>query len=456
MLKMLAGPTYDRLVRLVSNLVRMGGAKKAAFKIRARFLSDPRALHSLGIMLLNAGHLQEAETALCRVRQKLGGETVDTALAPAQRKFRHKATDEIKFDVHYASGIIASQRGQLHEAERFYKKAVSINGDVSAANYALGSVKAVLGKLPAASKLFATDIPVLTGTGAYTYTRALCFDPNECTPESLGRLNGTFSRSITWLTPASSGEPSLRAMYFVAADSVYFCRYSEALINSIRMNAGADVAIHCHIVNPTEKAQKLVDEIEANATGVSLSCEQADLARLDDTQRKTYYSCSRYLILPEVLRQHQCPAIVADIDQMVMAGIGPLLELGEEADVALLRLPWQVNNLFSFLSATLVLVKPGAGGQRFADRLCWNVASALTDGARLLWHLDQGALAITHLANPDIRCNFIPPGMVHLADSEPSMKRNADEGIFWSITNSLEQNIAKLNTRSFRLLELQK
>jgi hypothetical protein len=64
-----------------------------------------------------------------------------------------------------------------------------------------------------------------------------------------------------------------------------------------------------------------------------------------------------------------------------------------------------------------------------------------------LWHLDQAALAVTYLNDPEsVRLCRFPFSIVH---SRPVGDDQLGEALFWSITYSLEKNSEKLQSSRF-------
>ncbi|MFM0380147.1 hypothetical protein PQQ72_24375 [Paraburkholderia strydomiana] len=384
----------------------------------------PRLLY-LSQLLLNAGELTAAKQAVEKAERKYG--------------------TDVPLDALYCRGTIDARSGDLESATLAYVQANSRFPGHAASIYALGSVYACRGEIELADALFAKDVGVMTGNGSVTYTRALRFRPERSVHSS------SLKRVVHPNTEGPRLTDGWRAVYLVAADSTYFCRYAKALVRSIERYGKGSILLHLHVVNPTPEAQSLMHLISKSA-GATTSTEEVDLSGLNDVQRKTYYACARYLILPDVSSIYSCPIVVADMDQMLMADPAPLFNLAEGNDVCLLRFENQKNNLFSLISATVLLVAPTSNGMEFARKLASNIQRAAGSVANLVWHLDQAALAIVYLENPQINYGFIPPSVVHLTDGEPPRDRGPEVGIFWSITNSIAANLNKLKTESFKEL----
>lgn len=404
--------------------VHFGLLNRAIGTMKLATTLDPAAARLLYLaqLLLNAGELSAAKLTIEKSERKYGA--------------------DIPLDALYCRGTIDARSGNLESAMQAYVQANSKFPEHAPSIYALGSVYACRGEIEKADAMFAKDVGVMTGNGSLTYTRALRFRH-----ENASQLP-SLMRVVHLNTEGSRPSGGWRAVYLAAADSTYFCRYAKALKRSIARHGDGSILLHLHVVNPTHEARDLMD-LMSDFASLTVSTEEVDLSLLNEAQRKTYYACARYLILPDVLSTHGCPIVVADMDQMLMADPNPLFRLSDGKDVSLLRFENQSNNLFSLISATVLLAAPTSHGMEFAQKLASSIQTAATNVENLVWHLDQAALAIIYLDNPHINYGFIPPSMVHLTDGEPPRNRRPDVGIFWSITNSIASNLNKLKTESF-------
>jgi hypothetical protein len=196
--------------------------------------------------------------------------------------------------------------------------------------YALGSVYACRGEIEKVDTMFAKDVGVMTGNGTLTYTRALRFGGKNHLQLP------TLTRVMHFNAEGSYPPGGWRAVYLSAADSVYLCRYARALARSIACHSYGGILLHLHVINPTSEAWDILNSMVSGFPSFTVSTEQVDLSNLSECQRMTYYACSRYLILPEVLSACGCPIVIADMDQMLMADPTPLFLLSEGKDVSLL------------------------------------------------------------------------------------------------------------------------
>lgn len=311
-------------------------------------------------------------------------------------------------------------RGNLSTAQKILCFGLSIRPADTDLAYALGSLMALRGKLPEAKKLFQQDLPVPTGLGTHTFTRALCFD-----------VAGTMCRSRVVSFDPPTADRSRSAIYFVSADSGYFSTFIDDLVISVRRNS-PQLHIHAHIVNPDENARASIERLRRDE--VSFSTEQTDLSELNDEQIKTYYAVSRYLMLPRIRRAFGGPMIVADMDQIIVADVAPLLNCVSEHDLSIIQLAENSFNLLSYFTATAIALKDSSKAAAFADALAANIRSALSDDRNLVWHLDQGALVMTLLGDRTIAFNPMSRHLINFGN-DPN-----DTSVLWSATRSVAGN----------------
>lgn len=104
--------------------------------------------------------------------------------------------------------------------------------------------------------------------------------------------------------------PTWKAI-LVSCDEKYFIEHFPPLAYSA---VGAGERIHAHVVNPTQECHGLAKILEEDI-GATYSFERRDLSGVDP---RTYYACSRFLILPEFLHHGMPEALVLDTDCLIM------------------------------------------------------------------------------------------------------------------------------------------
>lgn len=354
----------------------------------------------------------------------------------------------------HALGIAKAQAGRLNEAIQDLERSVAMQPDDGISAYHLASCLAVQHRFVEADAIFSRDIPVPCGDGKLTSSRIVRLPLPGRPIGAGGSAEPPFERRIL-PSPASHAlfDPAVELVYFVCCDARYFELFAEPLAKSIVCNGGMRCILHIHLVNPTDDATRAAAALGAKiGLGVAISTEQTDLDRLSNDQRRTYYACARYFVLPDLLRAYDRPILVADIDQLVVRDLNTLMVRASTHDISMIRFPQAAFNLLSYISASVLIVNRTEDAVAFCTAVRSYLSERMREGSSTSWHLDQAALAVAHLALPNVRYDFIPPqamlsamhGAGRLEDPLPECV------LFWSVTYSIPQNAAKLRTEEFR------
>jgi hypothetical protein len=111
------------------------------------------------------------------------------------------------------------------------------------------------------------------------------------------------------------GELPLGSVIFAAADSAYFMEHGLPFCIS-SSKAGFDT--HIHVTNPTQKVLSLAGIVNAvTDRAVTFTFDDADISALTGDQKRTYYACLRFNVLPTIL-DSAGRVMVLDIDCLVM------------------------------------------------------------------------------------------------------------------------------------------
>lgn len=360
-------------------------------------------------------------------------------------KARDLYCDQVPSEVANELVTMLIEDGEYEQACDEMEKFLEKNPENSSMIYHLASIRAYQRNFGEAQRLLTKDVPVSTGNGNVTYTRIVNF---FWLKREVERVDVMPFHSPCRKMSSQEWE----TVYFVASDSSYFCRFAIPLISSFKNSAQHKVFVHFHIVNCDTAAEAIVSELEQHEDFVGFSRESTDLSQLNTEQRKVYYSCARYLHLPGILDIVNVPVIVADIDQMVIAPIGPYVSFVNGHDVSFLLFKGHKNNLLSLISATLVSFSKSENARSFAISMQNYLRCALQSPDNLSWHLDQAALVVCYLSLEGIDYGFVPKEMIHLTDDEPNELRQAKNPIFWSITSSISENAKKTETVTFQQL----
>jgi tetratricopeptide (TPR) repeat protein len=341
---------------------------------------------------------------------------------------------------------VAQREGRLEEAVALLQRHLAAHPNRRYVHYTLTSVLPHLGRFEEANRHAARGTLITCGDLQFTSSRVVRFPDSRpaVTPEI------PFGRRV-WQEAHGAAE-NAEAVYVVGCDSRYFLLFGEALANSLGRHAGARLVMHLHLINPNPAAEALLERLRVNPVlPIVCSRESVDLSAFGERQRRTYMSCARYLILPDLLERYSRPILVADADQLVVADLRPLLRDLEQHDVGLMRDDLQIPNIISLISASVVAINFSPGGLRFARTLRDTVTERMADPAGLGWHLDQAGLAVAHLWHRDIRTLRLAPWIMDsVIDPMAAPDKLDPRALFWSITFTHAHNARKLETSLFR------
>ena len=247
------------------------------------------------------------------------------------------------------------------------------------------------------------------------------------------------------------------ALLLLCCNSCYFTRYAAAAVASALANSTIDLACHVHLINPDGKAFEEEARIRSRHLGcaISFSHENFDLSARREAEQKVFYSCRRFQLLPAILRHVAGPVIIADVDQLIVRSLEPLLAKAQDSDVGLIRSDGLARyNPLAMISASAVLAGTTAEARSYFDLVCAYVDHCLAADL-WVWHLDQAALygAYTMLqagAHP-VRFTMLDPAILEstVFDGTPQAAP-ARATIFWSVTASFPVNAAKYELELFR------
>ena len=366
----------------------------------------------------------------------------------AQAESHYRAAlllDSAEPQAHVGLAIALGTRGAFTEAITHIKKATEYGLDPNYSKFLLAGAFLSIGRFEEADAIFSQNIAIALPSPLTTDTRILRF----------GNGYSEVMRQVSRTEPPLEGPLDVpedgRAVYFLCCDGVYFERFIEAAINACIKNGGVDFIIHIHLINRLASAEAILCGLRDRLPRYRLRVteETVDLGAFDEAERRTYYTCRRFYLLPELIRIYGRPILCADVDQLIMKSVHSLFDEMEGFDVGLLHDPLNAMNLTSYFSATAAFFAHTEAAFRFADRVRRYIDFFLTVECTPLWHLDQAALAVTYLNDPEsVRLRRFPYSIVH---SRPAGDNQLGEALFWSITYSVEKNAEKL--QSFQFLE---
>jgi hypothetical protein len=343
---------------------------------------------------------------------------------------------------------IAMHSGRIDEAVHLLEDYLAKHPSDSYYHYTLASLLPHLGRFAEANAHAARGTLITCGDLQRTSSRVVRFP--ESLPETCHEPPAHLQRRVAYEMAADV--PNVEAVYLVGCDSRYFQLFGEALATSIASRSGLPMVLHFHLINPDAAAEELLARLRSQlAVPIACSRESVVLADLNERQRRTYLSCARFLVLPDILDRYGRLLIVADADQLVIRNLSPLIQALAGHDVGLRLDEMQVANILALVSASILAINPTSGGSRFVRTVREVLAERMDDPAGLSWHLDQAALAVTHLWVPEIKtCRF--PLWIMDSVTDPMAPADAldPRSLFWSITYSHQLSTRKLETSLFQ------
>jgi tetratricopeptide (TPR) repeat protein len=348
-----------------------------------------------------------------------------------------------------------AELGRLDRAVTNFHRAILVGEGTPELWYRIASCHALVGNIEAANKIFSSDLTLPVSEGCETSTRVLRMvsDLSELTPPSGPKLPFVSTLSEEAISAARSLQmSSCEAVLFVSCDANYFTMFAKALARSLAENAGVPIGIHFHVLNPDDHAVRLMAYLRDDF-GDSIVCtiDKVDLQGLSEAEKKSLYSCTRFLVLPDLLAIYQKPTIITDADQAIVGNLAGFLADARQHDVSLLLFPAQRANLLALLSATVCVANDTAKACEFFTAVRNYLLARMQDPQCLVWHLDQAALAAAYLASSDVDFGLLPASIVDQSLPPRSVGGNS---LFWSITYSVQQNAAKLRSGDFRTYAL--
>lgn len=183
------------------------------------------------------------------------------------------------------------------------------------------------------------------------------------------------------------------AVVVACCDSRYFYKYGVTFANSYAQNASNGNLLHLHIVDPDDGLAAYLEILLARLAlrNVVVTYEYAPVDEAPDfNQRRTFYSCARFLRMGALLAHYRKPVACFDIDTVFEAPLGAMLAGLGDADVGLVRReppdsPWLD------IVANVVVARYTRQTLRYFDAV-ENFIRHFVGREKLFWHLDQIAL----------------------------------------------------------------
>jgi tetratricopeptide (TPR) repeat protein len=332
--------------------------------------------------------------------------------------------------------------GRVDEAAAAFRRASALNARDSGALYGLGTALAERDDVAGAAAAFDAWGRLPTPGGV---------DPHLSFAAIAGqiRLDDAFFENLdTAPGPAPEGAYAGgdTPLLFAAAAAGYATRFVDLIAGNLAARAPG-MAFHLHVVNPTPESEAKVAravELTQGHLDMAVTRETVDLARfaapgLDPLYAaKTYYSCARFLVLPQLIRHYRRPILVCDIDLAPTRDPRPWLDELAPCDAgANVKIRYDFANR---LLATMVYFGDTPAGRRYADLVAAYCRYFLAARAAS-WTVDQVALhaAWLHMRRTGQWRDFreFAPGIMNWMDDSFTAEEAQRRFLFVSLYSSV-------------------
>jgi tetratricopeptide (TPR) repeat protein len=369
------GRTHELLARLLTQAGDMPGAAVHALAGWRAEPANPGFAANVWQLFLHMGEAGDVE----RLERRLadcGGEGSAAGGAGAG------AGEQVVALVGLANALRRS--GQAVRAERLYRTALERFPEVSFTMSRLACLCAEQNRLTEADTLFSAAAARHGGRDVIT----------RVAPEFIAALkSGPPAAGIAPDIAEGPGVASRPLLAYVACDSRYFRLFAPTMVRSVAEDSRLDCAIVLHVVNPDAETDAAMEALAATygRERFVLVRERVDLAPFGD-QAKTWYACSRFLFLPDLLARYGRPVLMLDIDLMAIRDLNPLLATSAGADIGMMTNALKRMDVWSLLYADVVHLNPTPATLHFLDLTRRYIRHFLKPGTAH-WFLDQAALA---------------------------------------------------------------
>jgi hypothetical protein len=181
-------------------------------------------------------------------------------------------------------------------------------------------------------------------------------------------------------------EADVPAIYAVVADGRYIERFARNLALAFDRPGQA---LHIHVINSSGEADAILGALPAEAKHLALG-----ISRSEDPHyaTSTSYACTRFFVLPELLRAYGKPVIALDIDILPREPLARLEEAFREDSFDFAYYVTGRNEPASVYQASIMAWAPNERALAFLDALGRFCLPKLDMPARASWLLDQAAL----------------------------------------------------------------
>jgi len=181
-------------------------------------------------------------------------------------------------------------------------------------------------------------------------------------------------------------EADVPVIYAAVADGRYIERFARNLALALDEPGRA---LHLHVINSTEQADAILGALPAETRYLAVG-----VSRSDDVHyaTATSYACTRFFVLPDLLRAYGKPLIALDIDILPKEPLARLESAFSEDSFDFACYVTGRNEPASVYQASIMAWTPNDRTAAFLDALCRFCLPKLGIPMRASWLLDQAAL----------------------------------------------------------------
>lgn len=174
--------------------------------------------------------------------------------------------------------------------------------------------------------------------------------------------------------------------FAVTADGRYVERFAPGLVAAFDQPGRA---LHIHVVNGDERTDALLDRLASGLEHLALGISRSEDRRY---RTATSYACTRFFVLPALLRAYGRPIVALDIDLLPREALFRLEEACAEDSFDFACYAMDRHEPASIYQASVMVFAPNTRVLDFLDRLGQFCLPKLHQPVRVNWLLDQAAL----------------------------------------------------------------
>ncbi len=154
--------------------------------------------------------------------------------------------------------------------------------------------------------------------------------------------------------------------------------------------------IHSHIIDPDSESLALAERLNAEF-GLVFTTEKSPSTINQWMVKRAYLTCARFLVAPELLREHRCPVLITEADCLINWSWPDIKNHIADADVGYLQssmwnwVPWtKIPAGICFFGAS----ETGVEHADYVARFIRHAFESEGSGAADLWTVDQVACGL--------------------------------------------------------------